>query len=454
MRRALTFYCRPPGFLFFFFPPEKTFSWEPMIGPISAEVWREHEEEFARFNKELLFRGINDGEQAAILAAGLAEAEPRGRPARSYESSAALNDAYHLALKLRVLGLEDKVRPLQPPRRRDARPAMVLHEGVIEDAGVRSDAREKLTALCRAWAEDSKEPFATLVARRGVIILHDGFGLDPDDKPVSTDYRCEVFSISKTVTAILFSQFLEQRLIRLDDSLASVFPDYPQDSPRVPTFRQCLTHTSGLAGHGDYGGVRNPHLDNIVLNGIDVNEPGKTYAYSGMGFDLVAEAMELVTGKAAPQLFRDHLFRPLGLGDIPFANASSDARLTARELGVLGQWLLNRGSYGENEFASPATFETMLPEDLDKRFPDIHANEGIGMHWMKDRRPGAPPGSAAPEDLIFSPRTIGHGSLSSCILRVDLERDIVVAQVRRKAGERFGEWSAKFLQAIADSVEP
>lgn len=32
---------------------------------------------------------------------------------------------------------------------------------------------------------------------------------------------------TKTVTAILFSQFLDQGLIDLDDSLATVFPDYP-----------------------------------------------------------------------------------------------------------------------------------------------------------------------------------------------------------------------------------
>ena len=72
---------------------------------------------------------------------------------------------------------------------------------------------------------------------------------------------------------------------------------------------------------------------------------------------------------------------------------------------------------------------------------------------MRSLRPGAPPGSKRPEDLLFSPRTVGHGSLSSCMFQVDLERGLVIAQVRKHAGPRYGEWSARFLQAVAESLE-
>jgi CubicO group peptidase (beta-lactamase class C family) len=319
---------------------------------------------------------------------------------------------------------------------------------------MRLEAASKIRAVCAAWAEDSGEPFVTLVARHGVIVVHEAFGRDKDGRPVGLDYRCDVASITKTVTAILFSQFLDQGLIGLDDPVATVFPDYPRGDARVPTFRQCLTHMSGLSGHGDWGGVRNPHLENIILNAIDVNEPGKAYAYSGMGFDLAAKAMEIVAGEGALHLYREHLYRPLGIGDVPMENASAGARFTARELGILAQWLANRGSYGGMEFISPRTFEGLLPEPLGRRYPGVKEEEGIGMHWMRQPRPGAGADSTSPEDLILGARVLGHGSLSSCVFLADLERGLVIVQVRRTAGPRFGEWSPRFFQAIADGVMP
>ena len=300
--------------------------------------------------------------------------------------------------------------------------------------------------------EDSGEAFVTLVARHGVIVTHKAYGRDKDKNAVGLDYRCDVASITKTATSILFSQFLDQGLIGLDDPVAVVFPDYPRADSHVPTSRQCLTHMSGLSGHGDWGGVRNPHLENVILNGIDVNEPEKAYEYSGMGFDLTAKAMEIVTGRSALHLYREHLFQPLGMLDVPFENASSGAQFTARELGTMAQWLANRGSYGEDEFVSPETFAKLLPQPLGRRYPGVVEEEGIGMHWIRHSKPGAKAGSTRPEDLIFSPHTVGHGSLSSCIIMVDLDQGLVVTQVRKTAGPRFAEWSLMFFQAIAYGV--
>ena len=121
---------------------------------------------------------------------------------------------------------------------------------------MRPDAKAKIDELCRAWAEDTGEPLVTLVARHGVVVTHEAFGRMPNGEPATRDYRCWVASITKTVTALLFSQFLDQGLIALDDPLSAVFPDYSKNDPHVPTFRQCFNHTSGLSG--DFGGMRNP----------------------------------------------------------------------------------------------------------------------------------------------------------------------------------------------------
>ncbi len=72
------------------------------------------------------------------------------------------------------------------------------------------------------------------------------------------------------------------------------------------------------------------------------------------------------------------------------------------------------------------------------------------MHWIRHLRPDAPPGSKLPEDLLFSPGTLGHGSFSGCVFVVDPEQQLVITQVRRHSGPRDTEWSARFFRTIAD----
>jgi CubicO group peptidase (beta-lactamase class C family) len=311
-----------------------------------------------------------------------------------------------------------------------------------------ADAPKRIDDICRAWAADSGVPFATLVARHGVIVTHAAFGADDAGRPISTDHRADIASISKSLTAILFSQFVDQGVVRLDDRVSRAFADFPQDDPHVPTFRQCLTHTSGLSGHSEWGGFANPHLENVILNGIDVIRPGISYEYSGMGYDLVAKAMEVLSGKTLARVFADHLLSPLGLGDMP-VGASAGTQPTALQLATFAQWLLNGGSYGRWEFISPQTFQSLLPEDLSKRYPGVNQTEGIGMHWTPHPRQPAAAGSRA---TWFSARTVGHGSLSGCVFLADLDAGIAVSQVRRQTGPRYNEWAPRFFEAIAQSV--
>lgn len=452
LRRALTFFTIPPK-ITDGSGPDLTVAFPKFPGPNTSAVWGEHQAEFNRLGGDLLRRALIGSETGAILIAGIFEAKPLGRPARQVESASVLNDAAHLALKIKQFGLTDRVRDLRPPRRLDP-PAVELREGSWEAAGVTPDAKDRIDALCQAWAEDTGEPFVTLVARRGVIVTHRAFGNDGSGEPISLDYRCWVASQTKTVTALMFSQFVDQGFVAWDDPLSKAFPDFPVDDPHVPTFRQCLNHTSGLSGHGDFGGMKNPHLENIVLNGIDVNQPNGRYEYCGLGFELVAKAMEMLTGKCAARVYDEHFFQPLGFGDVVMGNASSDGEFTARELAILAQWVANRGSYGGLEYISPETFETLLPQPIRVLDNGYTEDEGLGLHWVRHRKPGADPNSKRPEDLLFGPRTLGHGAFSGCVLVVDPDQQLVITQVRRQSSPRHGEWSEKFFQTVAAVIAP
>ncbi len=448
LRRLRTFYALPEQ-LPTSIMPSLTVALPNLSSPDMPPVVREHEAEIIRLANEALVRTVMGNEHGAILVAGLTEIDSLGRPATYIESTTVRNDDVHLTLKLKLQGLQAKVRSLRPPRHLDP-PAPVLREGSPDEAGVAADAKARIDAVCRDWAEDSGEPFVTLVARRGVIITHEAFGKDSDGQPIDRDYRCWVASITKTVTAILFSQFLDQGLIDLDDSLATVFPDFRNYVTHTPTFRQCFTHTSGLSGHGELGDMHTADLENIVLNGIDVNEPGVKYSYCGLGYELIAKAMEIVTGKSAARIYDENLFRPLGFGDVRMGNASSSGEFTAKELGILAQWMLNQGSYGDQQFIRPETFQRLLPQPLQVADPSYTADEGIGIHGQRHLKPGVPRDSKRDEDLLFGPNSLGHGSFSGCVFFVDTDQELVVVQVRKQSGPRSAEWSPKFFQTIAE----
>jgi CubicO group peptidase (beta-lactamase class C family) len=419
-------------------------------GADAPAAWKEHQLEFDRISKDFVLKALIDTEKGAILVAGIAESKELGRPKRFSEWTTVVNAQHHLNLKLKLLGAENEIKPLSPPRKRTT-PALTIRQGSSFEAGVPENAKHVIDEFCTQWESATHEPFVTLIAKNGVIITHAAFGTTTEGKPIDLNYRCWAASITKTITAIMFSQFVDQGLIELDWTLDHVFADYPANSPKVPTFRQLLNHTSGLSGHSDWGGMLNPHLENIVLNGTDVNEPGKKHEYSGLGFELAAKAMEIRSGKCAPRVYFDHLFEPLGFGDVILGNASSDGEFTALELAITGQWLANGGSYGELEFVSPRTFAELLPKK--QYVPGVNVDQGLGLHRVSHLRPDAPANSLEPGDRLFSVNAVGHGSFSGCVLLVDPDQQLVIVQARKQYRPEDDEYWKRFFQVVAAAIE-
>jgi len=441
VRRAMTFYIVPPDLDIW-----RNWSLDvPYFGkPIDPQAWGDRAQLTGERAADLYRDALFHTEDGAIELAGLCEAKPLGHTATFTESPQVVNDDYQLALKLKLTGLADKVRPLDPPKKLGS-PAKVLHEGTPTEAEMKADAKEKIDAVCRQWAEDSGEPFTILVARHGVIVTQEAFGKKPDGAPVGLDYRTDVASITKTVTGMLFSRFLDQGYVKLDDPIGNRVPGFPTKGDDALTYRNLFTHTCSLEGHGEWGGIHNPYLDNVVLNGLEYIHPGRMLVYNGMGYDLAGKAMEYMTGKSIVRLFHQDLLRPMGIDDVRIDDCAFGGHFTARELAILGQWLANHGSYGDKQFVSDVTFKRLLPEPLSKYYPGLEPEWGIGLTWFRETKPGS-------KDLIFGDHVIGHGSASACILRVDLDHDLVITQIRRTAGEKYGEYSEKFFTAIADSM--
>ena len=97
-------------------------------------------------------------------------------------------------------------------------------------------------------------------------------------------------------------------------------------------------------------------------------------------------------------------------------------------------------------------FKQLLPQSS-KVTDNGGTVHGLGMHWIRHRKPGTKANSNNPDDLLFSQQTVGHGSFSGCILVIDLEQQMVIVQVRRKFGEEDSQWWNRFFQVIAEAID-
>lgn len=450
VRRAMTFYCRSRDWRPWENEPKVHMEYLPG-SPVNKDAWEEQKEEIASYAGDRFIQFLETDPVGAVFMSYLAEMKPLGRKPTKTETPEIVNNDYHLALKRKLLGVENAYPPLNMPRRIEGKPAPVLRAGTPEEAGVKPDAAEKIRTVCREWYAESKEPFAILVARHGVIVIHEAFGEGPEGA-ITVDTPMDMASLTKMMTGLMFGQFLDQGLIELDDPVGKFLPDFPVEGDKAITFRHCFTHTTGLTGHWEWGGVHNPWLDNVIANGLPYLTPGKLYIYNGMDYDLAGKAMEIVSGKSVIRLMHENLFDPLGVKNTTVYDLACDTQSAVEDIARMGQLLLNKGSYGDLTFFSEEAFDKLLPQQLRKFYPNIEKTWGVGLVWMRKPHPDAGKEGVPKDKTILGRRTLGHGAASSAILRADLDNDLVIAQTRNQAGKEYGPYSNKFLMAIEEGL--
>jgi len=117
---------------------------------------------------------------------------------------------------------------------------------------------------------------------------------------------------------------VEAGRIALDLPVARYVPEWnagPNSEWRKRvTVRHLLTHSSGLPSHKDYFFTIHSEREAIanICNEPLEYEPGAKTAYSDLGFILLGEILERVTGRTVDQLARERIFAPLGMTNTLF----------------------------------------------------------------------------------------------------------------------------------------
>jgi CubicO group peptidase (beta-lactamase class C family) len=380
---------------------------------------------------------------------------PHPAHADSFDEGQWLLDDQQIALKRKLLGVEHRFPDFKAPQK-TAESAAVLRSGTAAEAGFKPEAPAAMRTACREWYDSSKEPFVALVASHGVILFHEAFD-DPAKGVTTLDTPKHMASITKTMSACLFAEFMDQGLVSLDDPVGKILPDFPVEGPKAFTWRATFMHIAGLhmkAGSGRE--VHNAWSDNWAANLVPSLIVGKEHRYNNMDTELTGKAMELITGKSVLHLIKDHLFIPLGMSHSRISDVCHGSECTALDVAKFGQMLLNQGAYGDTRFFSKETFQKMLPVKLRAYWPNSKFDIpwGMGLTCFTERDPRAGKDGVPNNKTLLSRKTFCHGAASGAVLRVDPENEVVVTLVREKnmEGEAYNANLAKFLLAVDEGI--
>ena len=177
---------------------------------------------------------------------------------------------------------------------------------------------------------------AVAVLRDGEVSFEATFGrafIDPageNDRPLTPENLMRIASISKTLSAVVVMQLVEEGVLELDRDVSEYLgwelrnPHYPD---RAITLRQLLAHISSIRDAGESYIVRYPRALREAFDpaGPDVGErfqiaekgrdrgPGTFYEYCNLNYGVVGTILEKVTGTRFDVLMRERFFEPLGL---------------------------------------------------------------------------------------------------------------------------------------------
>ena len=295
----------------------------------------------------------------------------------------------------------------------------------------------------------------------------------PQRTKVNLDTRFDMASLSKLMsTTMVALRFIEEGRLLLSDPLSRFFTEEelagaPEGRASATVFH-LMTHTSGITPHialwreipADQVGT--PEFSSLVAHTILRSAPfcgvGEQVHYSCMGYILLQQILERISGEGLDALARKYVYEPLlmsSTGYLPFGSNENkpDCNAATTELSPLHGYYIRGHVHDENahflggvsgnaglfttlsdavRFAQMLSLRGEYPDDTGKRFLSrrtfdlavtdftLGKNESRGLGFQL--RPPLPALSAAGD--LFAYGSFGHTGFTGTSLYVDAETGI------------------------------
>jgi len=315
-----------------------------------------------------------------------------------------------------------------------------------------------------------------LVSKDGEIVFEQAFGsrsLIPEKTPLKPNTIFDLASLTKPLaTTVAIMILVREKKIRLDDQITRFIPMFGVFGKSTATFRQMLNHSSGLPAWkpfheeivkmekaGRINFVASRAAKSFVYEQIHrekpLSAPGAQGLYSDLGFMILGESVEVLSGATLERFCQDRIFKPLGLRSTAFVdltqlrtrrlqpvedmiapteNCPWRKRILCGEVhddnayamgGVAGHAglfssvrdihallaCLNRCLHGKDDFLPKALLEEFLAKD--EKVP----NSTCALGW------DTPSPDKSASGANFSPRSVGHLGFTGTSIWWDIEKN-------------------------------
>ena len=189
--------------------------------------------------------------------------------------------------------------------------------------------KAKLDRFFDRLAEKNKAMGSLTIAKDGSVLYTRVIGYSQIDgtekKPLSTDSRFRIGSITKMFTAVMILQMVEERKLKLSDTLDKFFPQIP--NAQKITIAQILRHRSGIPNSrptSKTNAVTKDEVLALIAKGTPDFEPGTKHSYSNSGYFILGLIVEKLAAKSYAEALDERIASRIGLKDTYAATGDID----------------------------------------------------------------------------------------------------------------------------------
>lgn len=169
-----------------------------------------------------------------------------------------------------------------------------------------------------------------LISKDGKVFVHKSMGrlrYNDENREFAPDTIRRVASVTKLFVATSILQLIERGIIRLDQPVAEIIPEFQNPMFEKVSIFHLLTHTSGV--RPDPGVFFEPYPRKWdwfeskewvkeLLSDFRAVEIGKEWRYSSSGFTILAEIVSRKSGIHFEKYVINNITKPLGMNDTFF----------------------------------------------------------------------------------------------------------------------------------------
>ena len=237
----------------------------------------------------------------------------------------------------------------------------------------------------------------SLLVFRNNKLVAESYMKDKDDQ---TTPRA-IWSCTKQIIGILTGIAVDKGLISVGDKISDYLPRASQYSDKKDiTIENLLMMKSGIDYNNDgYNGGdavlsrEEPSSSLDYIFGLKMHAtPGTYYKYINSDPHLISAVLQEVTAKTTRDWAQEVLFDKIGITKLEWLNykdgitmGAYGIKTTPRELGKIGQLVLNDGMWGAEQIVSKDWIDEMTfakVPSIEKENPDI----AFGYLWWKDTK--------------------------------------------------------------------